>query len=151
MVDHVKPEKRSQIMAAVKGKDTKPEFLIRRLLHAAGYRYRLHRKDLPGRPDMVLRKYNAIVFIHSCFWHGHGCKRSKNLPKTNTEFWKEKIEKNNRRDTNNIQLLKSMGWRVCVIWECALKRQGRIDDEELVSRISAWLKGRDDYLEIEGL
>lgn len=150
MVDHVIAEKRSQIMAAVKSKNTKTEVLVRRLLHGAGFRYRLHRKDLPGRPDIVLPKYHAVVFINGCFWHGHNCKRSGTLPKTNTAFWKEKIENNKRRDINNIQLLKSRNWRVCIIWECALTRGSRQEPRDILEGVSNWLRSDKKHMEISG-
>ena len=109
-------------MAAIKGKDTKPEMLVRRYLHSRGLRFRLHRKDLPGRPDIVLPRYCTAIFINGCFWHGHwGC-RYYRLPKTNVAFWEEKIERNRARDRRNYNLLGEQGWRVLVIWECDLRR-----------------------------
>ncbi|MDD2297371.1 MAG: DNA mismatch endonuclease Vsr, partial [Sphaerochaetaceae bacterium] len=108
-------EKRSQIMSEIRGKESKPEILIRKYLFSKGFRYRLHDEKLPGKPDIVLPKYRTVIFIHGCFWHGHpGCKRSK-LPATNTEFWTEKISANIERDKRNVEELKSVGWNVIVV------------------------------------
>lgn len=148
MADHVSKQKRSEIMAAIKGKDTKPEYVIRRLLHAAGFRYRLHVKDLPGKPDIVLPKYKAVIFVHGCFWHGHNCNPSKGLPKTSVNFWKNKILTNQLRDENNINSLLSKGWRICILWECTLNRKYNLDHAGLMLKLSKWLKDKDHYLEI---
>ena len=122
MADTMTPEQRHRCMAAIKGKDTKPEMIVRRYLHAKGFRYGLHNKKLPGSPDIVLRKYKTVIFIHGCFWHGHeGCKYYR-LPKTNVEFWKSKIYNNKNRDELNEAKLKELGWRVIRIWECAIRR-----------------------------
>lgn len=108
-------------MAAIKANDTKPEMLVRRYLHAHGFRYGLHNRKLPGSPDIVLRKYKTIIFINGCFWHGHeGCKYYR-LPKSNLEFWQTKIERNRQRDIETIEALKAKGWRVITIWECELR------------------------------
>ena len=108
-------------MSAVKGKDTKPEILVRKWLHAAGYRFRLHVKELPGKPDIVLPKYMTIIFVNGCFWHQHrGCSHAK-LPGTNREFWEDKLRKNVERDERNYQELRGMGWKVRIIWECEVK------------------------------
>jgi len=105
-------------MASVKSKDTKPEIIVRKLLHSMGYRFRLHRKDLPGSPDIVLPKYHKVIFIHGCFWHGHeGCLRAK-IPETNREFWEEKIRKNVKRDRDNCTKLIELGWQPIIIWGC---------------------------------
>ena len=150
MTDHVSILKRSQIMAAVKSKDTQPELMVRSLLHKAGYRYKLHSNSLPGKPDMVLPKYKAVIFIHGCFWHGHNCIRSRKPPKTHTVYWKRKIDKNKLRDAQNVRNLHTIGWRVCVIWECALKRRGRIEEGVFVKLIAKWLKAKDTFKEIKG-
>tara|TARA_Y100000589_G_scaffold260635_1_gene250600 strand:+ start:5477 stop:5845 length:369 start_codon:yes stop_codon:yes gene_type:complete len=112
-------------MAAIKSKNTKPEIAVRKNLHALGYRFRLHRKDLPGKPDIVLPKYKTVIFVNGCFWHQHkGCKYSR-LPKTNIDFWKRKLEGNTQRDKLKQSKLKDMGWKVINIWECQTKE---IDD-----------------------
>jgi len=115
------PAQRQRNMQAIKGRDTVPEMLVRRYLHAHGFRYRLHVKDLPGKPDIVLPKYKTVIFIHGCFWHGHeGCKYYV-VPKTRTEWWLEKIGKNKENDKLAVALLKKAGWKVLVVWECGLK------------------------------
>lgn len=108
-------------MAAIKGKNTKPEIVVRRALHARGYRFRLHRRDLPGNPDIVLPKYRVVVRVNGCFWHGHDCRKGRNLPKTNVEFWKAKIESNVRRDLIARTRLEADGWQVYDIWDCSIE------------------------------
>ena len=121
MADVHEPETRSYNMSQIKATDTKPEMIVRRFLHANGFRYRLHVKDLPGKPDLVLPKYNSVIFVHGCFWHVHEeCDYFK-LPQTNTEFWEKKLYRNKKRDENHIQKLREMGWNVIVVWECELK------------------------------
>ncbi len=114
-------KKRSEVMRAVKGKDTKPEVTLRKALFALGYRYRLNVKDLPGKPDLVFPKHKAVIFVHGCFWHGHNCKRGARVPKSNTDYWREKISRNKARDRKNAAALKKLGWRVITVWECELK------------------------------
>ena len=122
MADTMTPEQRSRCMSAVKGKDTKPEMIVRRYLFSKGLRYRLHVRSLPGNPDIVLPKYKTVIFINGCFWHGHeGCKYYR-LPKSNVEFWESKITNNKNRDVVNEIKLKELGWRVIRIWECEIKR-----------------------------
>lgn len=126
MVDIVDTSTRSRIMASIKGRDTKPEILIRKLLHKIGFRFRLHVKELPGRPDIVLKKYKAVIFINGCFWHGHkGCHLFK-IPATRTDFWEEKINKNQLNDIKSIKLLLDNGWRVCLVWECSVRGAKKI-------------------------
>lgn len=125
MADIVPKAKRSQMMAGIKGKDTRPEMLVRRALHARGYRFRLHRKDLPGKPDIVLPKYRTVIFVHGCFWHGHDCHLFK-WPKTREEFWREKIGQNMKRDAETVAALWARGWQTIICWECALRHQGRL-------------------------
>ncbi len=108
-------------MAAIRGKDTKPELQVRRAIHAAGLRFRLHHRDLPGRPDIVLSGIKTVVFVHGCFWHAHSCQTSK--PKTRAKFWQKKFETNQARDRRVRYFLKAAGWHVHVIWECELKRE----------------------------
>lgn len=123
MTDFVDPATRSRMMAAVKQKNTKPELLVRSMLHRAGLRFSLHRRDLPGKPDIVLRKYRSVVFVHGCYWHRHeDCPRAS-TPKSNTEFWKTKFNANVERDAQNQEELRRLGWRVFVVWECELKRE----------------------------
>ena len=109
-------------MAAIGPNDTKPEMLVRRALHAAGLRYRLHAKDLPGKPDIVLRSRNAVVFVHGCFWHHHGCANSV-WPRVRREFWRKKIGANMRRDRANLRRLRAMGWQAHVVWECTASKE----------------------------
>lgn len=121
MADVHSQETRSYNMSRIRSKDTKPELLVRKFLHKNGFRYRLHVKDLPGKPDIVLRKYNTVIFIHGCFWHGHeGCKYYA-VPKTRTEWWLEKIKTNIRNDKISEEKLQSQGWQVIKIWGCELK------------------------------
>ncbi|XZG70281.1 very short patch repair endonuclease [Chitinibacteraceae bacterium HSL-7] len=120
MADIVDKAARSRMMSGIRSKNTKPEMLIRKALHARGFRFRLHVKDLPGKPDLVFPKYKAVIFIHGCFWHGHNC-RYFQLPKTREEFWRAKINANQMRDHCQVTSLKQRGWRVLVIWECATK------------------------------
>ncbi|MCZ8295423.1 MAG: DNA mismatch endonuclease Vsr [Rhodobacteraceae bacterium] len=128
---------RSQMMSRIGPRDTAPEMAIRRALHRAGYRFQLHRKDLPGRPDLTLPKHRAVIFIHGCFWHGHeGC-RDFRTPKTNSAFWREKIARNIERDRGALVALKLLGWRVLVVWECAT---GTKRVEETASEIASWLQ-----------
>lgn len=110
------------MMSKIKSKNTAPEMIVRRYLHSKGFRYRLHDKKLPGKPDLILPKYNTVVFIHGCFWHGHeGCKYYR-IPKSNTDYWIRKIERNSIRDRENQQLLWDMDWKVITVWDCELKK-----------------------------
>jgi len=130
---------RSYNMSRIKGKDTKPEILVRRFLHANGFRFRLHVKKLPGKPDIVLPKYRTVIFVHGCFWHGHkGCKYFV-IPKTRTEWWLNKINRNIFNDTKAIKALKKEGWKVIVLWECGLilnKLHAKINNQKKVNIIS---------------
>lgn len=114
-------EKRSEVMRAVKGKDTTPEVALRKALFALGYRYRLNVKNLPGKPDLVFPKHRAVIFVHGCFWHGHDCKRGARMPKSNVDYWRKKIAGNQARDKRNVAALEDLGWRVITVWECELK------------------------------
>nr|WP_268989423.1 DNA mismatch endonuclease Vsr [Methanosarcina barkeri] len=121
-------EKRSKIMSKIRGKETKPEILVRKFLFSEGFRYRINDERYPGKPDIVLPKYNTVVFIHGCFWHGHeGCKASK-LPKTNSEFWEKKISDNVTRDRKNIKILISDGWNVIIVWQCEIKSKSKREE-----------------------
>lgn len=137
MVDVVDRETRSRMMANIRGRDTKPEMLVRRMLHGAGYRYRLHDRRMPGRPDIVLPKHRVAIFVHGCFWHRHqGC-RLCTTPGTRPEFWHDKFEANVERDQRNTASLVTSGWRVATIWECALKRKA---NTEWVQTLLDWIK-----------
>ncbi|AWT13132.1 very short patch repair endonuclease [Stenotrophomonas maltophilia] len=126
MVDSLTPEQRSAQMSRIRGSNTKLEVLVRKGLHARGLRYRLGGARLPGRPDIVLPKYHAVVFVHGCFWHGHDCPLYR-LPKTRPEFWSDKIDKNKARDQRVVQQLESLGWRVLTVWECSLRGVRALD------------------------
>ena len=129
-------ETRSRMMSNIRGKDTKPELTLRRALHARGLRYRLHVKDLPGRPDLAFPKFRAVVFVHGCFWHRHaGCAKATN-PGTRVQFWREKFESNVKRDQRNSERLKIMGWRVHTVWECELTNRLV---ECAAERVETWL------------
>lgn len=128
------PQERARVMAAVKGKDTKPEMIVRRLAHALGYRFRLHRKDLPGKPDLVFPGRRKVIFVHGCFWHGHDCARGSRQPKQNAEYWRSKISRNVARDAASLEALSAQGWQARVIWECELK-----DREALSQELRAFL------------
>jgi len=149
MADTVSPEVRSRMMASIRGRDTKPEMIIRKALHATGFRYRLHDRKLPGRPDLVFPGRMAVLFIHGCFWHGHGCHLFR-LPGTRTEFWREKITGNVERDAAAARQLHSAGWRVGIVWECALKGREKRDMHDLTAALAAWLRSGDSTLELRG-
>ena len=131
---------RSKNMAAIRSKNTKPELIIRKALFAKGFRYKLHDKNLPGKPDLVFPKYNAVVFVHGCFWHGHKCHLFK-WPSTRPEFWKTKINRNIEVDQKNFKQLKKEGWRIFVVWECALKGKKKKPLEQVINKLESWLKG----------
>jgi len=135
-------------MAGIKGKDTRPDMIIRRALFREGFRYRLHDRKLPGKPDLVLRKYNAVIFINGCFWHGHSCHLFK-WPKSRSEFWRDKISGNKIRDARNIDNLTKSGWRILTIWECALKGKHRRSLDNIISRASDFLLSNAPFLTIE--
>ncbi len=121
MTDVYSPEKRSAVMRQVKGRDTSPELAVRRLLWRLGARYRLHRKDLPGHPDIVMPGKRLAVFVHGCFWHGHDCARGARVPKQNRDYWEGKVARNRARDAASLDRLEALGWRVLTVWECELK------------------------------
>jgi DNA mismatch endonuclease, patch repair protein len=121
MVDTLTPDERSERMSRIFGKNSSPEMKLRRMVHSSGFRYRLHVKNLPGKPDLVFPKRRAVLFMHGCFWHRHeGCKLAR-LPKSRVDFWTKKLEANRQRDMQNQGLLRKMGWRVLVVWECQLR------------------------------
>lgn len=128
MVDSISPAERSRVMAAVRGKNTRPELIVRSLIHRMGYRFRLHRKGLPGRPDLVFPGRRSVIFVHGCFWHRHtkpSCPLAR-LPKSRLDFWAAKLETNRKRDSMNVERLNHLGWRVFVIWECELKDMEKV-------------------------
>jgi DNA mismatch endonuclease (patch repair protein) len=127
---------RSDIMRAVKSKDTRPEMVVRRLLHGLGYRYRLHGKELPGKPDLVFSGRRKVIFVNGCFWHGHDCKRGSRQPKDNADYWRAKIGRNVERDTASVATLQGSGWQVLIVWECETKL---VDREALTATLEAFL------------
>ena len=133
-MDKFSPEKRSWLMSRIKGKNTSPEIRVRSLLHRLGFRFRIQRKDLPGKPDIVLPKYRVIIFVHGCFWHQHqGCK-SSHIPQSNVSYWENKLSRNVLRDIKNKQDLEQLGWKVIVIWECEI-------NEDRLQRLISEIKG----------
>jgi len=146
MAEKIKPETRSKMMAGIRGANTKPELLVRRYLHRAGMRFRLFAKDLPGRPDVVLPKWNAVVLVHGCFWHGHNGCRYFRLPKTRAEWWAAKIEGNASRDASAEAQLREAGWRVAVMWECAL----RADAGQALAALEAFIRSDEPSAEFAG-
>lgn len=149
MPDIVSQETRSRMMSGIRGKDTQPEMVLRKALHARGFRYRLHVPDMPGRPDMVFPRYRAVILAHGCFWHGHDCGLFR-LPGARREFWEAKINRNRERDREVDRGLAADGWRRLAVWECAMRGRGRLTHRELVSQVVEWLKGSDALLEIRG-
>ena len=137
MKDPLTREERSKRMSLVRAKDTKPEMRVRKLIHSLGYRYRLHARDLPGRPDLVFRRRRKIVFVHGCFWHQHNCPMGNRIPKTRVSFWREKLEGNRKRDIAIERQLRKEGWSVLVIWECQTNPSNL---DRLASRIVAFLE-----------
>jgi|SRR4051812_17101682 len=139
MTDVLSRRQRSFCMSRIGGKNTKPELLLRYGLFALGIRYGLHARHLPGTPDLVFPKYRAVIFVHGCFWHKHGCALFK-WPKTNVYFWRQKIKKNVKRDRENEIALALAGWRVLVVWECTLKGKGIIPSEKVPIEVARWLR-----------
>ena len=137
-------------MAAIRSANTRPELIIRSLLHAAGFRYRLHRRDLPGTPDLTLARWHALIEVHGCFFHAHDCHLVEKPPAENAEFWKQKLGGNAQRDRRNAEAAAAQGWRRLVIWQCAITGKTRLDRGDLLSRISEWLRGSDSIGEIRG-
>ena len=121
MTDIVDRQTRSKMMSGIRGKNTKPEMHVRKWLHSKGFRYRLHHKTLPGKPDLILRKWGTVIFVHGCFFHHHEFCKLAYVPKTHTDWWMEKFQKNRERDNRNIEDLKTLGWNVLVIWECQIR------------------------------
>jgi len=145
MADVVDSKTRSRMMSGIRGKDTNPEQLIRKGVFARGFRFRLHDKRLPGKPDLVFPKYHAVIFVHGCFWHGHDCHLFK-WPSSNKQFWSEKISRNRVVDGRNIRVLLEQGWRSLTIWECALKGRTRLPIDSVLCDAATWIEsGSADY------
>ncbi len=149
MMDVVSSKKRSQMMAGIHARNTKPEIAIRRLLHKSGFRFRIHNDELPGKPDIVLKKYRAIIFVHGCFWHRHQCHLFK-WPKTRAEFWKTKINRNVLNDKKAIRDLHIADWRICVVWECSVKGTKKKSSSHMEKLIKNWLDSNKNMVEISG-
>jgi|GEM_PF-674604 len=147
-MDTVSRSTRSRMMAGIRGIDTKPERMIREALYSAGFRYRKNCTDLPGKPDIKLTRYRAVVLVHGCFWHGHDCRHFR-IPGSNSEFWADKIKRNRERDARDIIALIAAGWRVCVVWECAIRRSTKADGwPAMTVTLSGWIRGAAPFMEI---
>lgn len=150
MTDVFSKGKRSEVMASIRSVDTSPELTLRRQLFALGFRYRLHVKNVPGRPDIVLPKYRVAILVHGCFWHRHSNCRLAAEPKSNIDFWNTKFESNLRRDQRVKKDLSESGWRTCVVWECSIRRRPLAEDQLL--RLAKWIKqGQEQYVEFPSL
>lgn len=147
MSDVHSPTARSRNMAAIRATNTRPEMILRRALHAEGFRFRLHARDLPGRPDVVLPKHRVAIFVHGCFFHGHECHTFR-WPTTRAQFWREKIDGNRERDARQLEALKAAGWRVLTVWECAMRGPRAPDRSQLLSKIAFWIRGERQQLSI---
>jgi DNA mismatch endonuclease (patch repair protein) len=145
VADIVDTATRSRMMAGIRGKDTKLEIRLRKSLHRQGFRYRLHVRDLPGKPDIVLPRYHAVIFVHGCFWHGHDCLLFK-IPGTRRDFWRQKINRNRINDQASTEKLLAAGWRVCIVWECAV-RGGETDIGLVSKQVGEWLIGNQNLKE----
>lgn len=150
MADVHDTQTRSRNMAAIKGKNTRPELRVRRALHRLGFRFRLHSKDIPGKPDLVLPKYKAVVFINGCFWHHHDCHLFR-WPLTREAFWRTKITRNAENDARNFALLEAGGWRIATVWECALKGRTKISEDIAIQLLAEWLRSNQNSLVIKGM
>ncbi|NYT42803.1 DNA mismatch endonuclease Vsr [Sphingomonas sp. R-74633] len=149
MADVHDSETRSRNMAAIRGGNTKPEMQIRRGLHAAGLRFRLHAKDLPGKPDLVFPRWRAVVFVNGCFWHQHDCHLFK-WPGTRQAFWRDKIGRNAANDAKAVAALRAAGWRVGSVWECALKGRTKLDSSETMRCLADWIRSDLETITIQG-
>lgn len=150
MPDIVPPEVRSRMMSGIRSKDTRHEVALRKMLHAAGFRYRLHRRDMLGTPDITLPRHGATVFVHGCFWHGHECHLFK-WPSTNRARWTEKILSNRHRDEETKRRLLEGGWRVCMVWECATRGRYRRSVEEVAECVIKWIQSSTTLCEVSGM
>jgi len=149
-MDTIPPEHRSWNMSRIKGKNTGPEVLVRSLLHILGYRFRLHRKDLPGKPDIVLPKFRTVIFVNGCYWHRHVHCPLAYIPKTNVAFWLSKFEENEKRDRRNYELLLNLNWKVRVVWECALKGKHKLSLPQLSTELKKLMESSADFLQLSG-
>lgn len=147
MTDIVDSKTRSKMMSRVKSKNTSIEIAVRKALFAKGFRYKINDKNLPGKPDIVLPKYKAVIFVNGCFWHGHNCSKG-HLPKSNISFWKQKIENNKKRDLKNMNLLNKSNWKVAIIWECTIKEKRGITLDYITDMLTHWLQSKMTNLEI---
>jgi len=134
-MDTFTPVERSAVMRRVRGKDTQPEMAVRSMVHRLGFRYALHRRDLPGNPDLVFPARDRVIFVHGCFWHGHSCRAGRNRPSSNTAYWTAKLDRNRARDAAHRRNLRKLGWRILIVWECELK-----DPERLRARIARFFQ-----------
>lgn len=150
MTDIVAPHIRARMMSGIQSKNTRPEVTIRKSLHALGFRYRLHEATLPGKPDLVFPKYHAVVLVNGCFWHVHHCHLFK-WPSSRPDFWRQKLEQNRLRDQRNLSVLHAQGWRVLVIWECALKGRYRQPLEAIIHQTACWLNSTLAFEEISSI
>ncbi len=149
MADVVDKATRSRMMSGIRGKDTKPEIFIRKGLFAKGFRFRLHSRKLPGKPDIVFPRYKAAILVHGCFWHGHRCPLFK-WPSSNSGFWRKKIDRNREVDKAAIKALSGLGWRVLTVWECAIKGPCRISQNNIIRKAGTWLRSGRGNMEIQG-
>ncbi|MFS8181501.1 very short patch repair endonuclease [Pseudovibrio denitrificans] len=136
-------------MSAIRAKNTRPELLVRSQLHSDGFRFRLHNKELPGKPDLTLKKYRAVIFINGCFWHKHECDLFK-WPKSRRDFWQKKLSGNHTRDKSNYGELSRLNWRVCLVWECALKGKNKLSPEQCMTELRTWLLSQEPFAEVKG-
>jgi DNA mismatch endonuclease (patch repair protein) len=148
MADIVSPEKRSQMMSGIKGKNTRPEMVVRKGLHKLGFRYRIHVSKLPGKPDLVFTRHKAVLFIHGCFWHGHDNCRLFKWPASRTDFWKTKINRNHEIDQIAVNNLLNNGWRVGIIWECSMRGKSKRIMDYIIRRTTSWLLSDKPYFQL---
>lgn len=149
MVDVVRPDVRSRMMSGIRSTNTRPELILRQALHRAGFRYRLHVRNLPGKPDLVFPRYKAVIFAHGCFWHGHDCHLFK-WPSTRPDFWQAKIARNREVDARSEAALAELGWRLGIVWECALKGRFRKSHDSVIASCARWLRSGRPRLDIRG-
>ena len=147
MADIVTPDVRSRMMSGIRGKNTRPEIAVRKEMYHRGYRYRLHAKELAGKPDIVFPRFHAVVFVHGCFWHGHSCSLFK-MPSTRPDFWKAKIDRNRQNDAKALEALHADGWRIAIVWECSLKGKKGAKIATVANSLQRWLEGNEAPLDI---